>query len=138
MDLFGIGSMIGGFAQGALNYSSQQKTNENNLRIARETNQANAWIADQNNRFNERMWNLQNEYNTPLAQKQRLLDAGLNPNLMMNGGDTGNANSSVTADQSGVQQLPQPMVAPQIHGVAEGAAALDNMLFQRSMAKVIS
>lgn len=133
-DLFGIGSMIGGFAQGALNYSAQQKANETNLRIARETNQANAYLAEKNNRYNERMWNLQNEYNSPAAQRERLEAAGLNPNLMLSGNDTGNANSSVTADQSGIQQLPAPIQAPQVHGLAEGISALDNMLFQKSMA----
>ena len=32
----------------------------------------------------KQMWNLNNEYNTPLQQKNRLMDAGYNP-LMLNG-----------------------------------------------------
>lgn len=39
-------------------------------------------------------WNMQNEYNTPANQIQRLRDAGLNPNLFYNMGDTGNASSA--------------------------------------------
>lgn len=38
-------------------------------------------------------WNMQNEYNSPVAQRQRLEDAGLNPALLYGngGGSTGNA-----------------------------------------------
>lgn len=32
--------------------------------------------------WEERMWKMNNEYNTPANQKQRLIDAGLNPALM--------------------------------------------------------
>lgn len=45
----------------------------------------------------KQMWNLNNEYNTPIQQKNRLLDAGFNP-LMMNGSvSTGNSPSPVKA-----------------------------------------
>lgn len=47
------------------------------------------------NIWNKKMWNEQNEYNSPVQQKQRLLDAGLNPALMYgNGASTGNASSA--------------------------------------------
>lgn len=47
------------------------------------------------NIWNKKMWNEQNEYNSPVQQKQRLLDAGLNPALMYgNGASTGNAQSA--------------------------------------------
>lgn len=39
-------------------------------------------------------WNMQNDYNSPANQVQRLRDAGLNPNLFYNMGDTGNASSA--------------------------------------------
>lgn len=43
---------------------------------------------------NVAMWNMQNEYNSPIAQRNRLEQAGLNPALMYGngGGSTGNAN----------------------------------------------
>ncbi|WP_139366091.1 hypothetical protein [Elizabethkingia meningoseptica] len=44
------------------------------------------------------MWNRNNEYNTPLAQMQRLKDAGLNPNLMYGQGTTGNSSAPAKAD----------------------------------------
>lgn len=38
------------------------------------------------------MWNKQNEYNSPSAQMKRFTDAGLNPNLVVSQGSSGNAN----------------------------------------------
>lgn len=41
------------------------------------------------------MWNLQNQYNDPVAQMERLSNAGLNPNLVYGGGNvTGNTTSN--------------------------------------------
>lgn len=42
---------------------------------------------------NLEMWNLENQYNAPINQVQRLIDAGLNPALMYQQGNTGNAGS---------------------------------------------
>ena len=39
------------------------------------------------------MWNKTNEYNSALNQRARLEEAGLNPYLMMDGGDAGSAQS---------------------------------------------
>lgn len=45
-----------------------------------------------NQHFSEKMWNAQNEYNSPLAQANRLRQAGLNPYLaMQNDGNVGQA-----------------------------------------------
>lgn len=63
------------------------------------TNSANAaqlQAVKMQNDFNEKMWNMNNEYNTPLAQRQRLEQAGLNPNLAYSGVNTGNSSSPVT------------------------------------------
>lgn len=42
-------------------------------------------------------WNRQKDYNHPAMQKQRYIEAGLNPNLMYSGAgaDAGNTNSSI-------------------------------------------
>lgn len=59
----------------------------------------------------KQMWNLNNEYNSPIQQKNRLLDAGYNP-LMMNGSvSTGNSNSPVKAPD--VPNLTAPQVDTQ-------------------------
>lgn len=98
----GAGSLLGGlFGSGG-----SAKAAKYQLQAARETNQMNYQIAQENNAFNQRMWEKQNAYNSPVEQRRRLEQAGLNPNLMMNGGSAGTAESAPTADTSGVQQVP--------------------------------
>lgn len=98
----GAGSLIGGLFGG----SGSKKAAKYQLQAARETNRMNYQIAQENNAFNERMWDKQNAYNSPVEQRKRLEQAGLNPNLMMNGGSAGTAETAPTADTSGVQQVP--------------------------------
>ena len=98
----GAGSLLGGlFGSGG-----SVKAAKYQLQAARETNQMNYQIAQENNAFNLRMWEKQNAYNTPVEQRRRLEQAGLNPNLMMNGGSAGTAETAPTADTSGIQQVP--------------------------------
>lgn len=98
----GAGSLLGGlFGSGG-----SVKAAKYQLQAARETNQMNYQIAQENNAFNQRMWEKQNAYNSPVEQRRRLEQAGLNPNLMMNGGSSGTAETAPTADTSGVQQVP--------------------------------
>lgn len=98
----GSGSMLSGlFGAGG-----SAKAAKYQLQAARETNRMNYQIAQENNAFNQRMWEKQNAYNSPVEQRRRLEQAGLNPNLMMNGGSAGTAETAPTADTSGVQQIP--------------------------------
>lgn len=62
------------------------------------TNQSNKKIARENRSFALDMWNRNNEYNTPIAQMQRLKEAGLNPNLMYGQGTTGNSPAPPSAE----------------------------------------
>lgn len=71
-----IGALINSGAQIYSNY----QTNKTNKKIAREANEA-----------QYRLWQEQMAYNTPSAQMQRLIDAGLNPNSIYGSGNvTGN------------------------------------------------
>lgn len=67
--------------------------------------------AEKQNQANLKAWEMQNEYNTPANQIQRLLDAGLNPNLAYSNVDTGNAKS-----------------APDIANVGDPVGAITGML----------
>lgn len=98
----GAGSLFGGLfgSVGSVKAAKYQ------LQAARETNQMNYQIAQENNAFNQRLWEKQNAYNSPVEQRRRLEQAGLNPNLMMNGGSAGTAETAPTADTSGVQLVP--------------------------------
>jgi len=87
---------------GKLN-GSTDRTNRANLAIARETNAYNYLLAAKQNDWNVEQWNRENAYNTPSAQRQRLLDAGLNPNLMLDGGDAGNARGLDSANYANAQ-----------------------------------
>lgn len=82
---------------------STDRTNKANLAIARETNAYNYLLAAKQNDWNVEQWNRENAYNTPSAQRQRLLDAGLNPNLMLDGGDAGNARGLDSANYANAQ-----------------------------------
>lgn len=83
--------------------ASTDRTNKANLAIARETNAYNYLLASKQNDWNVEQWNRENAYNAPSAQRQRLLDAGLNPNLMLDGGDAGNARGLDSANYANAQ-----------------------------------
>lgn len=92
--LIGAGAAVAGSAGSAI---SAGKTNRRGVALAREQNEWNkaaadlAWSRQQEAQQSEWNWNLEqwnreNEYNTPAAQMQRLIDAGLNPNLVYGNG----------------------------------------------------
>ena len=99
--LFGLGST-------ALNASSQNQANKYNLQAQRETNQANMAINQSQLDYAQKMYqdqvaqqwkmfNTTNAYNSPAAQKQRYLDAGLNPYMMMGSQPAASASSMPAA-----------------------------------------
>lgn len=59
-------------------------------------------MMDKQNAWSLGMWNRTNQYNSPVAQKQRLLDAGLNP--LYYGLDGSSANGLESAQALGYQQ----------------------------------
>lgn len=80
-----LGGLGGGLISGGLgaitslfSNSSQKKENERNREFTE-------YMYDKQYDNNIKMWNLQNKYDLPSAQKQRLIDAGLNPDLMYSG-----------------------------------------------------
>lgn len=65
-----------------------------NAALAKKTFEYQKELAAQQNQYNIDMWRLNNEYNTPAAQMQRFMDAGLNPNLIYGQGSAGNSGSA--------------------------------------------
>lgn len=64
-------------------------------------------MAKWQNDVNRENWQLQNEYNSPAAQMARLQEAGLNPNLVYNGGSaTTAAGSMAPAANPGTPNIP--------------------------------
>lgn len=103
-------SIIAGGASSVMDMASNAIGSLINGRIQRkmmrEQNAFNAEEAQKNRDYQTEMWNLQNKYNTPLAQRQRLKEAGLNPYMMLNGGSTGNAQSTPQGSQAQGAGLP--------------------------------
>lgn len=95
--LVGAGATVLGAGINAAGQSSlNRKTRKFNAEQAEIQRQWSEKMYNEQNAWNLEMWNKENEYNSPEAQKQRLLDAGLNP--MFYGLDgTGNAGDLTSA-----------------------------------------
>lgn len=99
----GLIGAAGSIINGAQNLKAVKAANATNLQIARETNELNQQINDSQLQYNWDMWHAQNEYNNPAAQRQRLVDAGLNPiyyGLDGNSAASGNAFTPIAAQQA--------------------------------------
>lgn len=111
-----IGSALVGagasFLGNLFNFGSQNKANATNLKIAQMNNQFNERMMEKQMAYNTDMFNRQNEWNSASSQRKRLEQAGLNPYLMMNGGNAGTAANTlgVTAPTA----APASVVAPQL------------------------
>lgn len=85
--------IVGPIASAVGGAISTNKTNKANMAINQMNNDFNAAEAQKARDFQLDMWNRENAYNTASAQRSRLEAAGLNPYLMMNGGNAGTASS---------------------------------------------
>lgn len=93
-----LAALGGGIISGVSSLFGSNKGANKALQAVRETNQANRELAEYSYQKDLDMWERQNEYNSPANQMQRMIDAGLNPNLMYGQGDTGNASSGPSYD----------------------------------------
>lgn len=97
MDPIVGGSIIQGVANllgGIFGLGSQQSANEQNMRIAQMNNAFNERMLEKQMQYNTQMWRAQNLYNSASQQRYRLEQAGLNPYMMMDGGNAGTASSA--------------------------------------------
>lgn len=93
MGLLDFIPVVGPIASAVGGVVSTNKTNRSNMAINQMNNDFNAAEAQKARDFQLDMWNRENEYNTASSQRQRLSQAGLNPYLMMSGGNAGVASS---------------------------------------------
>lgn len=136
------GSAVSGIASGKMNrravkynkwaLQEQQNFQSNQAQLGRDWSEemmskANQWNLDQ--------WNRENEYNLPENQKARLLAAGINPALAMQGasgvGQAGSSPSSASAPSpaspSGVSALPLNLQRPDYgSGFAQLSSAVNS------------
>lgn len=107
-----FGAIASGLTLGSSIFNSIQnkKTQERNNRLQREheanmlakQHQYNTELAKYTYDLDLEQWNRQNEYNSPASQMSRFMEAGLNPNLIYGQGTPGNATSSPSYNQEGV------------------------------------
>ena len=64
---------------GSSTVKAQRLANESNQVIAHEANEYNRENLRLQNQWNIEQWNRENDYNSPKAQVQRLIEAGINP-----------------------------------------------------------
>ena len=93
----GVAGVLGLFSSifsGSSSRNAQASANQTNLRISREQRD-----------WSERMINEQNQYNSPLAQRDRYLEAGMNPYMAMEQGSltAGNQSNLPSYDRATVQ-----------------------------------
>lgn len=108
-------ALIGGGASllgNLFNLGSQNKANATNLKIAQMNNQFNERMLEKQMAYNTDMFNKQNQWNSATEQRKRLEQAGLNPYLMLNGGNAGTAAN--TLGVSAPTAAPASVVAPQL------------------------
>lgn len=98
-----IGGSLAGIGQGVWNTLSSAHQNEKNRQFALQQQRL-------QNQFNLDMWNRQNAYNSPAAQVQRLMQAGLNPNLAYGQLGSGDAGFVQSADANYRGEAPQSNV----------------------------
>lgn len=147
--LVAAGSSLAGNLFGS---SSTKSTNATNRSINQMNNDFNAAEAVKNrdfitsernaqNQWNLDQWNRENEYNSPEAQRARLEAAGLNPYLMMSGGNAGTAGSVVGGSTGSGSQASSSAAPAQIPFIPDlsgmGSSVLDgiNSYFENKQKK---
>lgn len=101
--LFGLGSS-------ALGAVSSNKQIDKQIAAQKEENEKNRaynlQLAQMQNAWNQEQWERENEYNSPVNQMKRYQEAGLNPDLMYQNGNSGNAMQLSGGMTSGVPSSP--------------------------------
>lgn len=105
-DPFLVGSAIsagGALLGGITSLFGSKHAADKSLQATRETNKANRELAQYQNDWNLAQWYRQNAYNTPLAQRQRYEEAGINPYFALGNIQAGQAESLNSAEMANQQ-----------------------------------
>lgn len=110
-----VGGLIGGIITNKTNQKLASERNELEDNWFKESQLYNTAERLDQNAWNLEMWHKQNEYDSPQAQKQRLLDAGINPVLIgtsavaQSSPISGASASSVSAPNAEMANVSNPM-----------------------------
>ena len=105
----GGSSIVGGL----LNFFGAKKTNKTNQQIAQKQNELNYKLFQEQNAVTDRRTAQELAYNTPLQQRMRLEEAGINPALALGQVSTGNMTAQTSA-------TPAPAVGATMSNEMEG------------------
>ena len=133
------GSVLGG----SVAKSGSDAAARASLQATRETNAANFKLAQYQNDWNLSQWNRQNAYNTPLAQRQRYEEAGINPYFALGNISSGQSESLLSADmarqQSGADAYNLSAQGSQQLGasIADASSRFFNTMYQQEQTKAL-
>lgn len=136
-------SAAGSILGGSIAKSGSDAAARASLQATRETNAANLKLAQYQNDWNLAQWNRQNAYNTPLAQRQRYEEAGINPYFALGNINSGQAESLLSADmskqQSGAEAFNMKAQGAQQFGasVANASSQFFNTQYQQEQTKAL-
>lgn len=136
-------SVAGNIIGGSVAKKGSDAAARASLQATRETNAANLKLAQYQNDWNIAQWNRQNAYNTPLAQRQRYEDAGINPYFALSNISSGSAEGLLSADmakqQSGADAYNMKAQGSQLLGSAVSGAAQSffNTQYQQEQTKAL-
>lgn len=103
--------LLGSAIQAGTSVKAQKLANDANLELADKTAEFNKEAAELEYQRNVEMWNMENAYNTPAQQMARMIEAGLNPNLVYGSGNVV-GNTSSGAPSYNAPMKPTPKVSP--------------------------
>lgn len=121
----GGGSIVSSLFTNSANKDMQKSANATNIRLQQLANEQSLANMRESNSFTERMWNAANTYNSPSAVKQRLLQAGINPQMAINGetGLAGNVSSVGSPSAEAAHVEPSRFESPNFSSLSDGVAA---------------
>lgn len=131
--LGGIGNLFSQANTNKTNKYLAQQQNEYNLELQNRQFQHNTQASELEYQRNLEQWNRENEYNTPSAQMQRYIEAGLNPNLIYGTGSASAGNASSSPQYTAARyQAPKAeranLQAPQLNINPYQAVSIGNQL----------
>lgn len=109
------------------NMFGQQSSYEKNMEMQKDQQRFNRDMAEWQNQVNVANWQMMNAYNTPAAQMERLLDAGLNPNLLYGNGATATGNATAPQGASHVDSVPYTPVNYGDFGTSDAVRAYNQV-----------
>lgn len=125
-----ISGAIGAMSQDSANRAYLEgvdKTNEQNYRIFKENQAYERQMMYEQSDVNYDLWKKQQEYNSPLAQRQRLEEAGYNPSAMLQGGNpTGVATSAPSSPTH--SSVPSPVMQAPNQTTPTGVVFAQNLM----------